>query len=75
MLDSVLYRFRHAEIFHADDTIPLYGDGQALPYGVLAYTPESAEVSYAFSLEDGRAVVWHMTFVTGELQSMTLMLR
>ena len=25
--------------------------------------------------EDGRTVIWHMTFVIGELQSMTLMLR
>ena len=74
-LDSVIFRFRHAEIFHADDTILLYGDGQTVPYGVLAYTPENAEVSYAFSLEDGPTVVWHMTFAAGELQSMTLMLR
>lgn len=75
LLDSVIYRFRHAEVFNADDTILLYGDGQTLPYGVLAYNPENAEVTYAFSLEDGRSVVWHLTFVIGELQSMTLMLR
>ena len=75
LLDSVIFRFRHAEVLNADNTILLYGDGQALPYGVLAYTPESAEVTYAFSLEDGRSVIWHLTFVIGELQSMTLMLR
>ena len=74
-LDSVIFRFRHAEVFGSESTVFLYGDGQALPYGTLAYSPESAEVSYAFSLEDGRTVVWHMTFVIGELQSMTLMLR
>ena len=74
-LDSVIFRFRHAEVFGSETTVFLYGDGQALPYGTLAYSPESAEVSYAFSLEDGRTVVWHMTFVIGELQSMTLMLR
>ena len=74
-LDSVIFRFRHAEVFGAEDTVSLYGDGHTLPYGVLAYSPESAEVTYAFSLEDGRSVVWHMTFVIGELQSMTLMLR
>ena len=74
-LDSVIFRFRHAEVFGTEDTVFLYGDGQTLPYGTLAYSPESAEVSYAFSLEDGRAVIWHMTFVIGELQSMTLMLR
>ena len=75
LLDSVIFRFRHAEVFNADNTVLLYGDGQALPYGVLAYNPENAEVTYAFSLEDGRSVVWHLTFVIGELQSMTLMLR
>lgn len=74
-LDSVLFRFRHAEIFNSDDTILLYGDGQTAPYGVLAYSPENAEVSYALSLGDGRTVAWYMTFVIGELQSMTLMLR
>lgn len=71
-LDSVIFRFRHAEIFNADDTILLYGDGQTPPFGVLAYSPENAEVSYAFSLGDGHTVVWYMTFVIGELQSMTL---
>ncbi len=75
LLDSVIFRFRHAEVFGTEDTVLLYGDGQTLPYGVLVYTPESAEVTYAFSLEDGRSVVWHLTFVIGELQSMTLMLR
>ena len=75
LLDSVIFRFRHAEVFGTEDTVSLYGDGQTLPYGVLSYTPESAEVTYAFSMEDGRSVVWHMTFVIGELQSMTLMLR
>ena len=74
-LDSVIFRFRHGETFVSGDTLSLYGDGQAAPYGMLAYSPESAELSYAFSLEDGRTVVWHMTFVIGELQSMTLMLR
>lgn len=74
-LDSVLFRFRHAEIFNSEDTILLYGDGQTPPYGVLAYNPENAELSYAFSLGDGRTVGWYMTFVIGELQSMTLMLR
>ena len=75
LLDSVIFRFRHAEVFGTEDTVSLYGDGQTAPYGVLSYTPESAEVTYAFSLEDSRSVVWHMTFVIGELQSMTLMLR
>lgn len=74
-LDSVIYRFRHGETFTADDTLSLYGDGQTLPYGMLAYSPESAELSYAFALEDGKTVVWHMTFVAGELESMTMMLR
>ena len=75
LLDSVIFRFRHAEVFGTEDTVSLYGDGQALPYGVLSYTPESAEVTYAFSLEAGRTGVWHMTWVMGELQSMTLRLR
>ncbi len=75
LLDSVVFRFRHAEVFGTEDTVFLYGDGQTPPYGVLAYSPESAEMTYAFSLEDGHAVVWHLTFVMGELQSMTLMLR
>ncbi len=74
-LDSVIYRFRHAEILYADDTVLLYGDGQTVPYGALVYTPENAEVTYAVSVGEGRTVVWHMTFVIGELQSMTLMLR
>ncbi|MBR0228090.1 MAG: hypothetical protein IJQ62_07055 [Clostridia bacterium] len=74
-LDSVIYRFRHAEILYADDTVLLYGDGQTVPYGALVYTPENAEVTYALSVGEGRTVVWHMTFVIGELQSMTLALQ
>ncbi len=74
-LDSVIFRFRHAEVFGTEDTVLLYGDGQTPPYGALAYSPNSAEASYAFSLEDGRTVIWHMTFAVGELESMTLMLR
>ncbi|MBQ6257230.1 MAG: hypothetical protein IJJ60_11625 [Clostridia bacterium] len=74
-LDSVIYRFRHAEILYADDTVLLYGDGQTVPYGALVYTPENAEVTYALSVGEGRTMVWHMTFVIGELQSMTLALQ
>lgn len=74
-LDSVIYRFRHGEVFVADDTVALYGDGQETPYGMLAYTPESAELSYAFALDESSAVIWHMTFVAGTLQTMSLLLR
>jgi len=74
-LESVIYRFRHGETFTDNSTLALYGDGQELPYGMLNYSPESTEVTYAFSLEDGRSVIWHMTFAVGEMQSMTLALR
>ena len=74
-LESVIYRFRHGETFTDNTTLALYGDGQELPYGMLNYSPESTEVTYAFSLEDGRSVIWHMTFAVGEMQSMTLALR
>ena len=74
-LDSVIFRFRHGDTFVDGSTLSLYGDGQAAPYGTLNYSPESAELSYAFDLEDGRSIVWHNTFVAGILQSMSLLLR
>ena len=74
-LDSVLYRFLHGEVFVADDSVVLYGDGQEAPYGMLVYSPEGAELSYAFSLDESRGVIWHMTFVAGTLQTMSLLLR
>ena len=74
-LDSVIFRFRHGDTFVDGSTLSLYGDGQEAPYGILSYSPESAEVSYAFALGDGQTVVWHLTFVTGILQSMSLLLR
>lgn len=74
-LDSVLFRFLHGEVFTAEDTVTLYGDGENAPFGVLTYTPESAELTYALALEEGKNVIWHMTFVGGELQTMSLLLR
>lgn len=76
-LDSVIFRFRHGDTFVDGSTLSLYSDGQTHPYGygVLNYSPESAELSYAFDLEDGRSIVWHNTFVAGILQSMSLLLR
>ena len=77
ILDSVIFRFRHGDTFVDGSTLSLYSDGQTQPYGygVLNYSPESAELSYAFDLEDGRSIVWHSTFVAGILQSMSLLLR
>lgn len=74
-LDSVICRFRHGDLVPSADTVILYGDNQEAPFGVLAYSPEGAEVTYALSLEDGRNVVWHLTFAAGELQEMSLLLR
>ena len=74
-LDSVINRFRHGEVLESEATVYLYGDGNTAPYGVRAYSPENAEVTYALSLGDGRTVIWRMTFVISELQSMMLMLR
>lgn len=74
-MDSVIFRFRHGDTFVDGSTLALYGDGQQPPYGILNYSPESAELSYSFVLEDGRTVIWHMTFIAGILQTMTLALR
>ena len=74
-LESVLFRFRHMDTFSDDSTLLLYGDGEQAPYGVLSYSPEGTEITYALALEDGRAALWHMTFVNAQLQSMRLLLR
>ena len=75
LLDEVIFRFRHLDEYAGDSRLLLYGDGQQAPYGVLEYTPESAELTYALALEEGKTVVWHLTFGSGALQSMSLLLR
>lgn len=74
-LDSVIFRFQHLDLMVDNDTLLLYGDGTQPPYGLLTYSPDSAELSYALSLEDGRTVLWHMTFQSGTLKEMSLLAR
>ena len=74
-LDSVIFRFQHEEEYVDDSRVLLYGDGQQAPYGVLEYTPESAEVTYGVALAEDGAALWHLTFTAGRLQSMSLLLR
>lgn len=74
-MDSVMYRFRHGEGGTMATGIALYGDGETAPYGVLAYSEETATLTYTLALDDGKTVIWHMTFVGARLQSMNLLLR
>lgn len=74
-LDGVLFRFRHLDQFVDNNTVSMYGDGQQPPFGIVSYTPENTEVAYALALEGDSQVIWHLSFVSGLLQSMSLLLR
>lgn len=73
-LDYVIYRFRHVEEFEEDGRVFLYGDGETAPYGVISYSPESTELTYALAVNE-KTVLWHLTFGSGRLESMRLLLR
>lgn len=74
-MEDVMYRFRHGEGGNLENGVALYGDGQTAPYGVLAYGDETVTITYTLDLEDGKTVIWHMTFVDNKLQSMNMLLR
>jgi len=75
LMDSVMYRFRHSQGSVLENGIALYGDGQTAPYGVLSYGETTATITYTLALEEEQTVIWHLTFVEGELQSMNMLLR
>ena len=74
-MDTVIYRFRHSEGGLQDAGVVLYGDGETPPFGLLAYGPDSASLTYSFKLDDGRVVIWYVTFEDATLDSMRLLLR
>lgn len=74
-MDSVICRFRHNEGSRQENgDILLYGDGQNAPYGVVAYGETYATITYTMAQEE-TTVLWQLTFVDGELESMIFMLR
>ena len=73
-LDTVIDRFRHGEGGFTDGGMALYG-GEELPYGLLAYDAEGSALTYALSLEEGKTVLWYLTFIGARLDSMRLLLR
>lgn len=75
MMEQVMYRFTHGQGATVENGYTLYGDGQTAPYGILSYGEETATITYTLALEDGKTVIWHLTFVNGELQSMNMLLR
>lgn len=75
MMDSVMYRFRHSEGSALENGIALYGDGQNAPYGILSYGETTATLTYTLALDNEQTVIWHMTFVDNQLQSMNMLLR
>ena len=74
-MDSVIYRFLHNEGGVVAGGITLYGDAEQAPYGVLSYDAEGgAYINYAYALEDGETVIWHLTFVNAQLREMRLLM-
>lgn len=74
-MDSVIRRFRHNEGGRQENgNILLYGDGQNAPYGVVAYGEASSSITYTQAVED-KTVIWQLTFLDGELETMIFMLR
>ena len=71
----MILRFRHSQGGVTDTGMALYGDGENAPYGALSYDAEGSALTYAFALEDGRTVLWHLTFVGAALESMRLLMR
>ncbi|MBR4360652.1 MAG: hypothetical protein IKP32_08545 [Clostridia bacterium] len=74
-MDTVIYRFRHSDGGLNDTGVVLYGDGETPPYGLLSYGPDTAALTYAFQLDDGRTVLWYVTFEDAVLDSMRLLVR
>lgn len=74
-MDTVIYRFRHSEGGLEEAGVVLYGDGETPPFGLLSYGQDSASLTYSFQLDDGRTVMWYVTFEDATLDSMRLLLR
>lgn len=74
-MDSVMNRFLHGSNQALTNAVALYGDGETAPYGVLAYSENTATLTYVQALESGTNVIWQLTFVRGQLQSYRMLLR
>ena len=75
LLEDVMYRFRHGEGSSVENGVALYGDGQNAPYGVINYGETTVTITYTMDLENEQTVIWHLTFVDNQLQSMNMLLR
>lgn len=73
---SVINRFLHNDGGSTENGILLYGDGENAPFGVVAYSENTATVTYTQVLEE-KSVIWQMTFdnQTGLMQEMRFLLR
>ena len=73
---SVINRFLHNEGGATENGILLYGDGENAPFGVVAYSENTATITYTQALDE-QTVIWQMTFdnQTGLMQQMRFLLR
>lgn len=75
-METVIYRFLHGQGGTVESGILLYGDGENPPYGVVAYSVETATITYT-QVVDEKTFIWQMTFnnATGLMESMRFLVR
>lgn len=75
-MDSVILRFLHNDGDTVESGILLYGDGITAPFGIVAYSENTATVTYTLQLDE-KNVLWQMTFAndTGLMQEMRFLIR
>lgn len=75
-METVLYRFLHDQGGTDETGILLYGDGQNPPYGVCAYSEETATLTYT-QIANEKTFIWQMTFQnsTGLMTGMRFLIR
>ena len=75
-METVLYRFLHDQGGTDETGILLYGDGQNPPYGVCAYSEETATLTYTQTVSE-KTFIWQMTFqnTSGLMTGMRFLVR
>ena len=75
-METVIYRFLHDQGGITESGILLYGDGENPPYGICAYSEETATLTYTQTVNE-KTFIWHMTFSndTGLMTGMRFLIR
>lgn len=75
-METVIYRFLHDQGSVTESGILLYGDGENPPYGICAYSEETATITYTQTVNE-KTFIWHMTFDndTGLMTGMRFLVR